>query len=129
LDAANKIEWEQAFLDGTKLPSRNGGDPKTRPKELATDKAHDSRGCRCMLRQCGIKPIIPSFARPKDAKPKPGRPIRVGAGCHQRWKIERCFSWLDNCRRLVVRYDRHLHLYRSFCLLAIILWCVDRILK
>jgi hypothetical protein len=29
----------------------------------------------------------------------------------------------------VVRYDRHLHIYKAFCLLAIILWSIDRILK
>jgi hypothetical protein len=30
---------------------------------------------------------------------------------------------------LVVRYDRHLYIYKAFCLFAIILWCVDRLLK
>jgi len=30
---------------------------------------------------------------------------------------------------LVVRYERHVHLYKAFCLVAIILWCIDRILK
>jgi len=36
---------------------------------------------------------------------------------------------MDNCRRLVVRYNRKLHIYKSFCLLALILWSVDRLLK
>ncbi|GAB4550386.1 MAG: hypothetical protein OHK0023_16230 [Anaerolineae bacterium] len=93
------------------------------------DKAYDSRAFRRKLRQRGIKPTIPTFARRKDAKPKRGRPIRVGEGYRQRWKIERCFGGMDNCRRLVVRYDRHLHPYRSLRLLAIILRSVDRILK
>ncbi len=60
---------------------------------------------------------------------KRGCPMRVGQSYRQRWKVERCFAWMDNCRRLVVRYDRHLRLYQAFCLVAIILWCVDRILK
>lgn len=47
----------------------------------------------------------------------------------QRCKIEQYFGWMDNCRRLVVRYDRHLPFYRAFCLVTIILWCVDQILK
>ncbi|NLF74534.1 MAG: IS5/IS1182 family transposase, partial [Chloroflexi bacterium] len=38
------------------------------------------------------------------------------------------FGWMDNCRRLVVRYERHVHLYKAFCLVAVILWCIDRIL-
>jgi hypothetical protein len=36
---------------------------------------------------------------------------------------------MDNCRRLVVRYERDVEHYRAFCLLAIILWCVNLILK
>ncbi|MGB6629907.1 MAG: transposase [Terriglobales bacterium] len=27
--------------------------------------------------------------------------------CRRRWKIERLFAWLQNFRRLVVRYERH----------------------
>lgn len=102
---------------------------KTRPQELVADKAYDSADFRRRLRRRGIKPTIPTFERRKRKKPKRGRPIRPGVGYRQRWKVERCFGWMDNCRRLVVRYDRHLHIYRAFCLVAIILWCVDRILK
>jgi transposase len=99
------------------------GRPKTRPKELVADKAYDSAEFRRKLRRRGIKPTIPSFERRKR-----GRPRSVGASYQHRWKVERCFGWMDNCRRLVVRYDRHLHIYKAFCLLAIILWCVNRVL-
>lgn len=105
------------------------GRPKTRPKELVADKAYDSREFRQALRRRGIKPTIPTFERRKRSRPRRGRPIRVGENYQHRWKVERCFGWMDNYRRLVVRYDRHLHIYRSFCLLAIILWSIDRILK
>ena len=105
------------------------GRPKTRPKELVADKAYDSRAFRHALRQRGIKPTIPTFERRKRTSPRRGRPIRVGESYQQRWKVERCFGWMDNCRRLVVRYDRQLHIYHSFCLLALILWSIDRILK
>ena len=36
---------------------------------------------------------------------------------------------MTNYRRLVVRYDRYLHIYRAFCLITFIIWCVNRILK
>ena len=46
------------------------------------------------------------------------------ARTHRRWKIERLFAWLQNLRRLVVRYERHaenflgmLHLASSLILL------------
>jgi transposase len=110
------------------VPQKRGR-PKTRPKEEVADKAYDSADFRRKLRKRGIKPTIPHFERRQRRKPKRGRPIRVGVAYRQRWKVERCFSWMDNCRRLVVRYERHLRLYKAFCLVAIILWCVDRILK
>ncbi|WP_417908837.1 transposase, partial [Candidatus Electronema sp. PJ] len=34
------------------------------------------------------------------------------------WKVERLFAWLQNFRRLVVRYDRHADNFLAFLLLA-----------
>ena len=36
----------------------------------------------------------------------------------RRWVVERTFAWLGNYRRLVVRYDRSLNMYRAFFHLA-----------
>jgi transposase len=110
------------------VPQKRGR-PKTRPKELVADKAYDSAEFRGKLRRRGIKPTVPTYERRKRKKPKRGRPLRTGPGYQHRWKVERCFGWMDNYRRLVVRYDRHLHIYKAFCLLALILWSIDRILK
>jgi transposase len=118
----------ETTLATVRVPQKRGR-PRTRPKELVADKAYDSQQFRRKLRRRGIKPTIPTFARRKRQQPKPGRPIRAGVNYRQRWKVERCFGWMDNCRRLVVRYDRCSHLYKAFCLLAIILWCITRLLK
>jgi transposase len=32
----------------------------------------------------------------------------------RRWKVERIFSWFNNYRRLVVRWDRSLIIYSGF---------------
>ena len=130
LAAANhhEVTLAEPTLKTITVPQKRGR-PKTRPRELVVDKAYDSRKFRQALRQRGIKATIPTFERRQRKKPKRGRPIRVGEGYQSRWNVERCFGWMDNCRRLVVRYDRHLHIYRSFCLLAIIHWSIDRILK
>jgi len=32
----------------------------------------------------------------------------------RRWKVERTFSWFNNYRRLVVRWDRSLTIYSAF---------------
>ena len=124
----HELTLAEPTLHTISVPQKRGR-PKTRPKELVADKAYDSAEFRRKLRHRGIKPTIPSFERRKRKKPKRGRPRSIGDSYQHRWKVERCFGWMDNCRRLVVRYDRHLHIYKAFCLLAIILWSIDRILK
>jgi transposase len=54
-----------------------------------------------------------------------GRQLRLAPSCRQRWKVERCFGWMDNCRRLVQRYERDVEPYRAFCLIAFILCCIN----
>jgi IS5 family transposase len=103
--------------------------PRPRPQEIVADKAYDSRECRRSLRRRGIKPTIPTFSRRPRRLPKRGRPVRTGPNYRHRWKVERCFGWVDNDRRLVVRYERSVDHYKAFCLIAIILWCVNFILK
>jgi hypothetical protein len=81
---------------------------------------------RQRLRRRGIKPTIPTVER---RKPKRERPIKMGPSYRQRWNVERCFEWMDNYWRLVVRYERSVEHYKAFCLMAIILWSVNLILK
>jgi transposase len=114
-------------LATVKVPQRRGR-PRTRPKELVADKAYDSQAFRQQLRQRGIKPTSPPGARRRQ-RPQGGRPIRPGPSDRHRWKVERCVTWMDNCRRVVVRYERDVEHYRAFCVIAIILWCVSLILK
>jgi transposase len=124
----HEIQLADATLATIRVPQKRGR-PRSRPKELVADKAYDSHGFRQRLRRRGIKPTIPTFTRRKRRTPKRGRPIKTGAGYRQRWKVERCFGWMDNCRRLVVRYERTVEHYKAFCLVAIILWCINLILK
>jgi IS5 family transposase len=105
------------------------GRPRTRPKELVADKAYDSHAFRWRLRRRGLKPTIPTVERRQRRRPQRGRPIKPGVNYRQHWKVERYFGWMDNCRRLVVRYERAVAHDQAFCLSAIILWCVNLILK
>lgn len=131
VDSAQRHELKlaQATLETIRVPQRRGR-AKTRPQRVIADRLYDSRAFRAYLRRRGIRVTIPAYehGRPRR-RPKPGRPIRVGEAYQRRWKVERVFAWMDNCRRLVVRYERHLSSYYAFCLLACILWCVNRILK
>jgi transposase len=103
----HEVTLAETTLATIRVPQQRGR-PKTRPKEVVADKAYDSRELRQKLRRRGIKPTIPTFERRKRKTTKRGRPIRVGVSYRQRWKVERCFGWMDNCRRLVVRYERKL---------------------
>jgi transposase len=87
---------------------------------LVADKAYDSREFRQWLRRKGIKPTIPPIERER----KRGRPIRVGPSYRERWKVERLFAWLGRFRRLVVRHERLLGVFRGFILVAFILICL-----
>jgi transposase len=130
LDSAqpHEITLASQTLKTIRVPQKRGR-PRTRPKSLAADKAYDSRTFRTELRKRGIRAAIPTFERRKRKKPKCGRPIKAGELFKSRWKVERSFAWMDNCRRLVVRWERSLHTYKAFCLIALILWSVNRILK
>jgi hypothetical protein len=109
------------------LPPR--GRPRPRPKDLVADNADDRREWRQRLRRRGIKPTMPTVERRQRRQPTRGRPIKPGPRDRQRWKVERCFGWMANDRRLVVRYERAVEHDKAFCLMAIILWSVNVILK
>jgi len=47
----------------------------------------------------------------------------------RRWIVERAFAWLGNYRRLAVRYDRSLTIYRGFFHIACFMIVLRRVLK
>jgi hypothetical protein len=117
-----------ATLATVRVPQLRGR-PRTRPKARVADNAYDSRELRQRLRRRGIKPTIPTFERRKRRKAKRGRPIQTGPSARPRWKVERCFGWMDHYRRVVVRDERSVEQDKAFCLMAIIRWSVNFILK
>lgn len=73
------------------------------PRRLIGDKAYDSDKLDAKLEEdWGIEMIAPN--RKKRVKTQDGRPLRRYC---RRWKVERLFAWLQNFRRLVVRYEFH----------------------
>jgi len=51
------------------------------------------------------------------------------AALQRRWIVERTFAWLGNFRRLTVRYDRSLTVYRGFFHIACFMITLRRVLK
>jgi hypothetical protein len=91
--------------------------------------AYNNRTFRTKLCKRGILFAIPTFERRKRKKPMHSSPVRVGAFYESRWKVERASTWIDNYRRSVVHWDRSPYIYKAYCLIVLILWSDNRILK
>jgi transposase len=82
------------------------------PDRLIGDKAYDSDGLDQMLfEDRGIDMIAPHRKGRKKARTQDGRKLRR---YRRRWKVERMFAWLQNFRRLVVRYEYHAENFLAF---------------
>lgn len=123
LDSAGKAEVRLAeeTLRSIRVPRCGRGRPRIRPCHLTADRAYDSRAFRKYLSRRGIRACIPIRRRPAGWAPKRGRPV-VARPEHyaRRWIVERTFAWLGSFRRLLIRWEYHLHLYQGFftCTLA-----------
>jgi transposase len=121
----HELRLAAAALQTVRVPRRRGR-PKQRPKELVADKAYDSKHLRRWLRSLKIKPTISPYQRRQRKRPKSGRPLKVGPGRGERWKVERTFAWLGSFRRLLVRHERYSRIFRAFFLVASIIISLRR---
>jgi transposase len=86
------------------------------PEKLIGDKAHDSDKLDAeLLKKHRIEMIAPHRRNRTKQKTQDGRKLRRHK---RRWNVERLFAWLQNFRRLVVRYERHADNFLAFLLLA-----------
>lgn len=79
------------------------------PERLIGVKAYDADKLDAKLEERGIERIAPN--REGRSKTQDGRPLRR---YKRRWKVERLFAWLQNFRRLVVRYEYHGDNFEAF---------------
>ena len=114
------------LLDSIRVRGSRGR-PKQRPKQLVADRAYDSMPLRRALRKRTIQPIIPGRVW-KGRKRRQGRPAgSYQAGKYQgRWKIERLNAWMDNYRRVAVRWDHTLKAFKAWVILACIMICLNQ---
>lgn len=131
LAGANHHEVKLAVgtLESVRVPRRGRGRPKQRPEELVADKAYDSRRFREWLRSKSIRPTIPPYQRRTRKRPKLGRPVKSGPGYAERWKVERTFAWLGTFRRMLIRHERYLSVFRAFFLVALVLMSLRRLFE
>jgi transposase len=76
------------------------------------DRGYDAQSIRQGLRVRGIVPVLAM------------RNTEHGSGLgHWRWVVERTFAWLNQFRRLRVRYEKRADIHEAFLALGCILIC------
>lgn len=82
------------------------------PERVIGDKAYDSDALDKELNAEGVELIAPHRAsRRAENVTQDGRPLRRYA---RRWKVERTISWIQNFRRLCIRYEKSTALFQGF---------------
>ena len=124
--SAAEVNLIERTLARVSVRRRGRGRPRQKPARLIYDKAADADALRKRLRARGIDLICPHRRNRKRASLQDGRKLRR---YKRRWKVERTFSWVGNFRRLVVRWDRHIEVYRGFFHIACMLITLNKLLN
>ena len=114
ITAANRHETRllEVLLDAIPPVRGRVGRPRRRPEKLHADKGYRSRRNQAALRARGIQSRI---ARPGiDSSERLGR---------HRWVVERTFAWLNQMKRLIIRYERRADIHEAFLRLGCCLIC------
>lgn len=88
-------------------------------QRLIGDKAYTNGPLDKALARQGIEMNGPA-PKPSEEAPDPRRQTACGVTAAAR-RVERLFAWLQNFRRVVVRYERHIENFLGFVHLACIL--------
>jgi transposase len=96
------------------------------PDKVIGDRAYDSDPLDQRLAdERGIDLIAPHKRNRKTPATQDGRVLRR---YKKRWKVERLFAWLQNYRRLVVRYEYHLRNFLGMVQLGCVVILLRRVL-
>jgi len=93
------------------------------PERLIGDLAYDSDPLDAKFAKQGIELIAPHRENRSRPATQDGRALRR---YRRRWKVERLFAWLQNFRRLVVRYEYHVENFLGFVHLGCMLILLRR---
>ncbi len=114
LTGANRNDSQQALALVDAIPHLQGerGRPRHRPDCVVGDRGYDAEVIRRGLR---ARHIMPWLAK---------RNTEHGSGLGRwRWVVERTFAWLNQFRRLRVRYEKRADIHEALLALACALLC------
>ena len=96
------------------------------PTKIIGDMAYDSDGLdERLAKERGVELIAPHKSNRVKSTTQDGRVLRR---YKKRWKVERFFAWLQNFRRLVVRYEYHLANFLAMVQLGCIVILLRKVL-
>ena len=126
LDSATKAEVHllEPTLNRVAVPRAGRGRPRKNPRRMVVDKGYDCDVLRLRLKRRGIELICPQRKNRRRPSLQDGRKLRR---YRRRWKVERSFAWLGNFRRLLVRWERRLDIYRAFFHIACLMIVLRRL--
>lgn len=126
-ESANISEFKLALktVDGISVATRPLH-PKKRPDMLVADKGYDAGWLRRAFTKRTIRSYIPK-RRKKGQSEEPNYNKAIQSYYATRWIVERTNAWLQNYRRVTVRWDRFSDSYEAFIELACILICLRRL--
>lgn len=101
----------ESTLARVKVPRKGRGRPRCRLKRVIADRGYDSDALRRRFQQRGTELIVPYRKYIRCRRFQDKRKLRR---YRKRWKIERTNAWLQNFRRIQVRYDRILTVFQGF---------------
>lgn len=115
---AHESRWFESILDEVQIPQARVGRPRRRPRACAADKAYSIRRIRNWLHTHKIEPVIPQ--RSDQAGRVGGHRKFSKLKYRQRNVVERCVSWLKECRRVATRFEKLARNYVGMVDLAIV---------
>ena len=99
---------------------------KNVPEKITGDMAYDSDSLdKRLADERGVELIAPHKSNRVKPATQDGRALRR---YKKRWRVERFFAWLQNFRRLVVRYEYHLSNFLAMIQLGCIVILLRRVL-
>ena len=115
-----EVRLAEHVLAQVAVPRPGPGRPRMKPERIVADRGYDSRALWERLKRRGIDLIVPHRGNRRQ-RWQDGRKLRR---YRHRWIVERTIAWLLDFRRLVVRHERRLDLYRAFvhaaCMLIVL---------
>lgn len=105
-------------MDAVRVPRRVGR-PRSPPRHVAGDKGYSYARIRRWLRRRRIGAVIPQ--REDQRRRHRGRPLKFDKGLYRRRNVvERCVSWLKECRAVATRFEKLAQHYLGMVKLAMI---------